>query len=57
MTEAGHAVVSDVLGRRHALLQAVLDAMDPAEREGAATAAARFAQLASDAVAAGAGAL
>jgi hypothetical protein len=31
--------------------------MDPAERDHAATAAARFAQLASDAVAAGAGAL
>jgi DNA-binding MarR family transcriptional regulator len=57
VTEAGHAVVTHVLGRRHALLQAVLDAMDPAERDHAATAAARFAQLAGDAVAAGAGAL
>ena len=56
VTEAGHAVVTDVLSRRHAL-QAVLDGMDPAERDHAATAAARFAQLASDAVAAGAGAL
>ena len=57
VTEAGHAVVTHVLGRRHALLQTVLDAMDPAERDQAATAAARFAQLASDAGAAGAGAL
>jgi DNA-binding MarR family transcriptional regulator len=54
VTDAGHAVVTDVLTRRHALLQAVLDAMDPAERECAAGAAARFAQLARDAVAAGA---
>lgn len=54
VTNAGHAVVTDVLARRHALLQAVLDAMDPAERELAAAVAARFAQLAGDAVAAGA---
>jgi hypothetical protein len=57
VTEAGHAVVTQVLTRRHALLQAVLDAMDPAERDHAAAAAARFAQLAGDAVAAGAAAL
>ena len=54
VTDAGHAVVEHVLTRRHALLQAVLDAMDPAEREHAAIAAARFAQLAGDAVLAGA---
>ena len=52
-TEAGHAVVSDVLTRRHALLQSVLDAMDPAERDHAAIAAARFVQLATGAIAAG----
>ena len=51
VTDAGHAVVEHVLTRRHTLLQAVLDAMDPAERDHAATAAARFAQLAGDAVA------
>jgi DNA-binding MarR family transcriptional regulator len=54
VTEAGHAVVTGVLTRRHALLQAVLDAMDPAERDHAAIAAAHFTQLAGDAVAAGA---
>ena len=54
VTAAGHAVVSDVLSRRHSLLQAVLDAMDPDEREHTAIAAARFAQLATDAIAAGA---
>ncbi|HEX4094966.1 MAG TPA: MarR family transcriptional regulator [Trebonia sp.] len=54
VTEAGHAVVTHVLTRRHALLQAVLDAMDPADREHGAIAAARFAELAGDAVAAGA---
>jgi DNA-binding MarR family transcriptional regulator len=57
VTEAGHAVVSDVLGRRQALLQGVLDAMDPAERDQAALAAVRFAQLAGDALAAGANGL
>jgi DNA-binding MarR family transcriptional regulator len=54
VTDAGHAVVADVLTRRHALLQAVLDAMDPAERDHAAIAATRFAQLAGDAIVAGA---
>jgi DNA-binding MarR family transcriptional regulator len=54
VTDAGHAVVEHVLARRHALLQAVLDAMDPAERADAAIVAGRFAQLAGDAVAAGA---
>ncbi len=54
VTDTGHTVVEHVLTRRHALLQAVLDAMDPDEREEAATAATRFAQLAGDAVAAGA---
>jgi DNA-binding MarR family transcriptional regulator len=54
VTAAGHAVVTDVLTRRHVLLQAVLDAMDPAERDHATVAATRFAQLATGAVAAGA---
>jgi DNA-binding MarR family transcriptional regulator len=54
VTDAGHTVVEHVLTRRHALLQAVLDAMDPAERADAAIVAGRFAQLAGDAVAAGA---
>ena len=53
VTDAGHAVVEHVLTRRHDLLRGVLDAMDPAERDHAAIAAARFAQLAGDAVAAG----
>ena len=54
VTAAGHAVVRDVLSRRRSLLQTVLDAMDPDERQHAAIAAARFAQLAADAIAAGA---
>jgi DNA-binding MarR family transcriptional regulator len=54
VTDAGHAIVEHVLRRRHALLQAVLDAMDSAERDHATIAAARFAQLAGDAVLAGA---
>ena len=54
VTEAGRAVVGDVLARRHVLLEAVLDAMTPAEREHAADMAGRFVQLAGDAVAAGA---
>jgi DNA-binding MarR family transcriptional regulator len=54
VTEAGRAVVGDVLARRHVLLEAVLDAMAPAEREHAAEAAGRFVQLAGDALAAGA---
>lgn len=54
VTEAGRDVVAAVLARRHALLEAVLDAMSPEERAQAAAAAGRFAQLAGDAVAAGA---
>jgi DNA-binding MarR family transcriptional regulator len=54
VTEAGREVVATVLARRHALLEAVLDTMSPDERERTAAVAARFAQLAGDAVAAGA---
>lgn len=53
-TEAGREVVAAVLARRHALLEAVLDAMAPGERERAAEAAERFVLLAGDAVTAGA---
>ena len=53
-TEAGREVVAAVLARRRALLEAVLDAMPPAERERAADAAGRFVRLAGDAVSAGA---
>ena len=53
-TEAGREVVAAVLARRHALLEAVLDAMTPGERERAAEAAERFVLLAGDAVTAGA---
>jgi len=52
VTETGRDLVSAVLERRHALFADVLDAMDPAERQAAARAAARFAALAGDAVAA-----
>jgi DNA-binding MarR family transcriptional regulator len=51
VTTAGHALVSAVLDRRHALLEVVLDAMDPAERTAAAAAAAHFARMAGHAVA------
>jgi DNA-binding MarR family transcriptional regulator len=54
VTAAGHEVVRHVLDRRQALLRAVLDAMEPAEREQAARTAVRFAELAGDALAAGA---
>lgn len=54
LTAAGRSVVAEVLDRRQVLLAQVLDAMSPGERERAAQAAARFAQLAGDAVAAGA---
>jgi DNA-binding MarR family transcriptional regulator len=54
VTDAGHTVVEHVITRRHALLQGVLDAMEPEERDHAAIAATRFAQLAGDAVVTGA---
>ena len=54
VTEAGRELVGTVLERRHALLEAVLEAMTPGERERAAEAAERFVLLAGDAVAAGA---
>ena len=48
-TEAARAVVTAVVTRRHALLEAVLDTMTPDEREHATEAAGRFVQLAGDA--------
>lgn len=54
VTGAGREVVAAVLARRRALLEAVLDAMTPGERERAADAAGLFVRLAGDAVAAGA---
>ena len=45
VSEAGHTVVAAVLARRHELLESVLDAMTPDEREHAAQAAARFVLL------------
>jgi DNA-binding MarR family transcriptional regulator len=48
VTEAGHEVVTAVLARRHALLETVLDAMTPGQREQATSAAERFAALAGD---------
>ena len=53
VTVAGREVVTSLLARRRALLEAVLDAMPLAERERAAEAAERFVLLAGDAVAAG----
>jgi len=52
VTEAGHAVVEAVLARRHALLEAVLDAMSPGERALAAEAAALFVRQAGNVAAA-----
>jgi DNA-binding MarR family transcriptional regulator len=49
VTPAGRALVNRVLNRRHELFASVLDAMTPAERDGAAAAARRFAELATDA--------
>lgn len=48
VTEAGHDVVTAVLARRHALLEAVLDSMTSDQREQATSAAERFAVLAGD---------
>jgi DNA-binding MarR family transcriptional regulator len=45
VSETGHSVVAAVLARRHELLEDVLDAMTPDEREQAAQAAARFVLL------------
>lgn len=52
LTAAGRQVVTTVLARRHALLEAVLDAMTADQRDQAAQVATRFALLAGDAVAA-----
>lgn len=52
-TEAGHGLVTRVIKRRQELLAAVLDRMDPAEREAAARLAQRFNELAGDAAALG----
>jgi DNA-binding MarR family transcriptional regulator len=54
VTAAGSDVVAAVLARRHALLEEVLDAMSPADRDRAAAAAGHFVMLAGDAVAVGA---
>lgn len=53
-TPAGREVVAAVLERRHMLLEQVLDAMAPEERDRAAAAAGHFVLLSGDAVAAGA---
>lgn len=54
VTEAGRELVTSVLERRHVLLAAVLDEMDPRDREAAAAAARAFVVLAGDAVMLGA---
>jgi DNA-binding MarR family transcriptional regulator len=54
VTEAGRDLVTAVLERRHLLLAAVLDTMDPQEREAATAVARAFTLLAGDAVALGA---
>ena len=46
VTEAGRDLVTAVLARRHALLEEVLDRMDPAERGRAAAVAEAFSRLA-----------
>ena len=51
VTDTGRDVVTTVLTRRHALLEAVLDAMTPEHRAQAAETASRFALLAGDAAA------
>lgn len=53
VTEAGVDLVARVVERRHVLLAAVLNRMDPAERQAAARLARRFAELAGDAAALG----
>ena len=50
VTMAGRDLVTAVLERRHALLAAVLDTMDPQVRDSATAAAHAFTQLAGDAV-------
>jgi DNA-binding MarR family transcriptional regulator len=52
-TRAGTGLVARVAERRRLLLAAVLDQMDPAEREAAVRLARRFADLAGDAAAPG----
>jgi DNA-binding MarR family transcriptional regulator len=54
VTEAGRDLVTKVLDRRHKLLEAVLDRMDPEERQWAGSVARDFARLAGPAVATGA---
>lgn len=54
VTDAGRALVVEVTRRRHALIEQVLDAMSPSEREQAAAAASRFASLARSQLAAAA---
>jgi DNA-binding MarR family transcriptional regulator len=49
MTSVGIELVARVAERRHLLLAAVLDRLDSAEREAAASLARRFAELADDA--------
>jgi DNA-binding MarR family transcriptional regulator len=51
VTEAGLDLVARVVERRHELLAAVLDRMEPDDREAAARTARRFARLAGDAAA------
>lgn len=51
ITEAGLDLVTRVVERRHELLAAALDRMEPGEREAAARIAPRFAGFAGDAVA------
>lgn len=46
VSAAGRRLVADVLAHRHATLTAVLDRMDPAERDTATRAAEHFAELA-----------
>jgi DNA-binding MarR family transcriptional regulator len=46
VTDAGRDLVTTVLDRRHELLEAVLDRMDPEEREWAGAVARDFARLA-----------
>jgi DNA-binding MarR family transcriptional regulator len=53
VTAQGRDLVTAVLDRRHALLEDVLDRMDPQDRETARQAATGFAALAGDAVALG----
>jgi hypothetical protein len=51
VTAAGVDLVARVVERRHELLAAVLERMDPGEREAAARVARRLSELAGDAAA------